>query len=145
MYASRLLDLLPLRGVRARAPARAFYVAGLGWSPLLDVPGEIVFFQVAPGQVLGFFDAEKFAADAGGGPPPVVSGVAPSPNLGSRADVDSTVALLESVGGAVVRAPSESAFGGIYNAHVRDPNGVVWEIAHNPSWSVGEDGTVSLG
>ena len=46
------------------------------------------------------------------------------------------MALLESVGGAVVKAPTESAFGGIYNAHVRDPNGVVWEIAHNPAWSV---------
>ena len=46
--------------------ARAFYVSGLGWSPLMDVPGEIVFFQIAPGQVLGFFDAEKFAADARG-------------------------------------------------------------------------------
>ncbi|GAA4346683.1 VOC family protein [Angustibacter luteus] len=125
--------------------ARAFYVAGLGWAPLLDVPGEIVFFQVAPGQVLGFFDAEKFAADAGGAVPPAVSGVTLSHNLGSRADVDSTVALLESVGGAVVRPPSESAFGGIYNAHVRDPNGVVWEIAHNRSWSVAADGTVSLG
>ena len=125
--------------------ARAFYVAGLGWEALLDVPGEIVFFQIAPGQVLGFFDAEKFAADAGGGAAPAVSGVTLSHNVGSQADVDSTVSLLESVGGAVVRAPSESAFGGIYNAHVRDPNGVVWEIAHNPSWSVGADGTVSLG
>jgi len=27
--------------------ARAFYVAGLGWEPLFDVPGEILFFQVA--------------------------------------------------------------------------------------------------
>jgi len=30
-------------------------------------------------------------------------------------------------------------------AHVADPNGVIWEIAHNPNWRVDEDGTVSLG
>ena len=28
--------------------ARAFYCDGLGWTALLDVPGEIIFFQVAP-------------------------------------------------------------------------------------------------
>ncbi|SIC64540.1 Putative glyoxalase/bleomycin resistance protein [Mycobacteroides abscessus subsp. abscessus] len=32
---------------------RHFYGA-LGWTPLLDVEGEIIFYQSAPGQVLGF-------------------------------------------------------------------------------------------
>ena len=45
--------------------ARAFYAEGLGWAPLLDVPGEILFFQVAPGLVLGLFDAGRFAEDLG--------------------------------------------------------------------------------
>ena len=48
--------------------ARRFYVEGLGWRPLLDVPGEIVFFQIAPGTVLAFFEAAKFAQDLGRGP-----------------------------------------------------------------------------
>ena len=43
--------------------ARSFYKDGLGWDPLMDVPGEIIFFQVAPGQVLGLFDARKFDQD----------------------------------------------------------------------------------
>ncbi|UKJ65076.1 hypothetical protein H1Q78_06930 [Cellulosimicrobium cellulans] len=29
--------------------------------------------------------------------------------------------------------------------HVADPNGLVWEVAHNPAWSVRADGTVDLG
>ena len=37
--------------------ARAFYRDGLGWEPLLDVPEEIIFFQVAPGLVRGLFEA----------------------------------------------------------------------------------------
>jgi catechol 2,3-dioxygenase-like lactoylglutathione lyase family enzyme len=125
--------------------AREFYVSGLGWQPLLDVPGEIVFFQIAPGQVLGFFEAGKFAADLGANAAPQVSGVTLSQNLASREDVEATVALLESVGGRVLKAPTESAFGGVFHAHMADPNGVVWEIAHNPGWSVAADGTVSLG
>lgn len=47
--------------------ARRFYVGALGWEPLLDVEGEIVFFQLGAGQVLGFFDADKFNRDLGTG------------------------------------------------------------------------------
>ena len=43
--------------------ARAFYRDGLGWEPLIDVPGEIIFFQVGPGLVLGLFEAGKFDED----------------------------------------------------------------------------------
>ena len=43
--------------------ARRFYHDGLGWTPKLDVPGEILFFQVAPELMLGLFDAEKFDQD----------------------------------------------------------------------------------
>ena len=74
--------------------ARRVYVEGLGCTPLLDVPGEVVFFQVAPGTVL--------------------------------------------------TPPGEGAFGGVFHALVRDPNGVVWEVGHNPGWSVDPDGTVRL-
>ncbi|MEP6559585.1 MAG: VOC family protein, partial [Nakamurella sp.] len=34
------------------AAARSFYQHGLHWQPLLDVPDEIVFFQIGPGLVL---------------------------------------------------------------------------------------------
>ena len=46
------------------------------------------------------------------------------------------------LGGLTVGATS--AFGGIYHAHVQDPNGIIWEIAHNPSWSIDHDGTVTI-
>ena len=52
--------------------ARRFYEA-LGWTAQLDVPGEIVFYRSAAGQLLGFFAADAFARDAGaagGSPPP---------------------------------------------------------------------------
>ncbi|WP_349902475.1 VOC family protein [Parafrigoribacterium humi] len=125
--------------------ARAFYRDGLGWDPLMDVPGEIIFFQVAPGLVLGLFDAEKFTEDLKGQAPTAVSGVTLSHNVGSPAEVDSTVQALVAAGATVLKSPQQGAFGGIYHAHVTDPNGLVWEIAHNPGWSIADDGKVSFG
>ncbi|MDO9396515.1 MAG: VOC family protein [Herbiconiux sp.] len=137
--------------------ARRFYRDGLGWEPLLDVPGEIVFFQVGHGIVLGLFDAAAFDADLESVPgdgEPAEASVAPSErrgpsgltlsqNVGSPAEVDALVERMRAAGGVVRKAPQRAAFGG-YHGHVADPNGVLWEIAFNPGWSVADDGTVSL-
>jgi catechol 2,3-dioxygenase-like lactoylglutathione lyase family enzyme len=125
--------------------ARTFYVDGLGWEPHLDVPGEIIFFQIAPGVLLGLFEASKFAADAGSeGANLAIAGFNFSQNVGSPAEVDDQVARWVECGATVTKPAQQSAFGGIYHAQVRDPNGVVWEIAHNPIWRIEADGTVVL-
>ena len=125
---------------------RSFYCDALGWTPLLDVPGEILFFQIAPGLVLGLFDAEKFDQDllrdrstTG------VSGVTLSHNVATRDDVATTLAALAAAGGTILKPAQEGAFGGIFHGHVADPNGVIWEIAHNPGWRIDDDGTVIFG
>ena len=123
--------------------ARRFYVDGLGWRPLLDVPGEILFFQVAHGLVLGLFDSAAFAEDLGLPGAPAPAGLTLSHNVPDEAAVDATVAALAGAGGTVVTPPRAAAFGG-YHGHVADPNGVVWEIAHNPGWSIDELGQVRL-
>jgi uncharacterized protein len=126
--------------------ARAFYATGLGWEPLLDVPGEIIFFQVAPGLVLALFDAAKFARDQGM-PAPLkrVQGVTLSHNVTSPDDVEATFARLLDSGGEAVKPPRDAEFGGIYHAIVHDPNGITWEIAHNPGWRITADGDVVFG
>ena len=126
--------------------ARLFYRDGLGWEPLIDVPEEIIFFQVGPGLVLGLFEAGKFDEDllrpkSTGGP----SGVTLSHNVASRAEVEAAIAKMTAAGGTVLKPAQESAFGGVFHGHVVDPNGVIWEIAHNPGWSVDDDGRVRLG
>ena len=122
--------------------ARRFYVGGLGWQPLLDVPGEIIFFQVGPGLVLGLFDLAKFDQDLGG---------QHDNHRGCRGD--GLAQRGQSRGGRRgdrrgrrrrgdrVKAPQFASFGG-YHAHFQDPNGVIWEVAHNPGWSVDDSGTV---
>ena len=125
--------------------ARAFYSDGFGWTPLLDVPGEIVFYQVGHGLALGLFDAANFAADLGRNADSVpVSGVTLSHNVDDADAVRATFEAALAAGATPLKDPQYAAFGG-FHAHVIDPNGIIWEIANNPGWSVAADGTVSLG
>ncbi|KRF08701.1 glyoxalase [Arthrobacter sp. Soil782] len=124
--------------------ARAFYRDGLGWEANLDVPGEILFYQVGPGLLLGLFDADKFAEDLGVATADAPTGVTLSHNVDSPDAVRSTVDAMTAAGGSILKQPQQGQFGGIFHAHVQDPNGVIWEIAHNPGWRISDDGTVVL-
>lgn len=124
--------------------ARAFYVTGLGWEPLMDVPGEILFFQVAPGVTLGLFDAVKFAADLNSTDVTGPAGLTLSYNVPSPDEVDRVLKTASRAGAEIVKPGQYAAFGG-YHGHFRDPGGLLWEVAHNPSWSIGPDGHVRLG
>src|SRR5215208_5495038 len=62
------IDLITL-GVPDLDTARRFYADGLGWAPLLDIPGEVVFLQVGHSRVLALFGAQDLVEDIGGGPP----------------------------------------------------------------------------
>jgi hypothetical protein len=125
--------------------ARRFYVDGLGWTPTLDVPGEIVFFQVGHGLMLGLFEAAHFSEDLGD--PATASlpirGATLSQNVDSPQAVDQVVNAAQQAGATVVKAPQYAAFGG-YHGHFADPNGIVWEVAYNPGWRVEPDGRVRL-
>lgn len=123
--------------------ALRFYRDGLDWTVFYEDPGEIIFFQIAPGLLLGLFDAEKFDQDlmrerSTNG----VSGMTLSHNVPDRESVTATLHAFEAAGGTVLKPAQEGAFGGVFHGHAADPNGVIWEIAHNPGWRIGNDGTV---
>jgi catechol 2,3-dioxygenase-like lactoylglutathione lyase family enzyme len=131
-------------GVTDLEASRAFYVRGLGWSPLLDA-GEAVFFQVGAGLVLSLYGRADLAREAGTAdgavlPPPLSL----AHNVDSEDQVDAVVAQMRAAGGVVVAAPVRTAWGG-YNAYVADPDGFRWEIAYNPGLRVDPDGTVRMG
>ncbi len=124
---------------------RQFYAA-LGWAPTLDVPGEIIFYQSAPGQLLAFFLAEKFNADlAQAADHSQVSGITLAHNVDSPDAVVELAAAMTAAGGTTLKPPQPGQFGGVFHAHIQDPNGVIWEVAHNPNWRINADGTVGLG
>lgn len=120
--------------------ATDFYTTSLGWDPIMHVEGHIAFMQIAPGTVLGLFDSKGFDADIG---VPVDRSFMLAHNVDHQDDVALVVGEMVDAGGTVLKQPQTAEFGG-YHAYVSDRAGIVWEIAHNPGWSVDDDGTVTL-
>ena len=57
--------------------------------------------------------------------------------------MDQIVGAAASAGGTVTKVPSETFYGG-YAGFFRDPDGHVWEVAHNPGFTLNADGTLTL-
>jgi hypothetical protein len=136
------VDLISL-GVRSVDASRSFYVDGLGWRVLREAPGEVVFLQANHGLVLSLWDASRMRAEAGTSGPDGVPCITLSHNLGSAAEVDAVMAEARAAGASLVAAPKTQPWGG-YTGYFADPDGFRWEVAFNPTWAVGADGTVML-
>jgi len=111
--------------------ARAFYVDGLGWTPELDVPGEVVMIRAGERLVLSLWAEAGFEQEVG----PVRRGAGVPPftlahNVATREEVDTVLAEARAAG-ASVTGPEERDWGG-YTGYFADPDGVRWEIACNP-------------
>lgn len=129
-------------GVDDLARSRAFYEA-LGWHG--QEVQETVFFQ-AGALVLVLWGREKLAADSGrpARPPDgFFDGIALAYNVRSRTDVDQVAAAAERAGATITRPAAETFYGG-YAACFADPDGHVWEIAHNPGFVLDVDGTLHV-
>ena len=120
-------------GVDDLARARAFYEA-LGWAGAEQPDDEVCFFQAA-GMVFGLWTAL-----GGHGAP----GIELAHNVRSPEEVDAVLAEAERAGGMIRRPATVMDWGGTSGAFA-DPDGYVWEIAHNPGWTVNADGTVDIG
>ena len=119
--------------------ARTFYVDGLGWEVAFE-NDEVVFVHLGHALLLGLFGAADLADDAEVEPLTPGSGsLSLARNVSTPDEVDAIIELAASVGATVVKRPQPAAFGG-YHAYFRDPDGVLWEIAHNPGFSFGPDG-----
>ena len=119
-------------GVTDLARERAFYEA-LGWQGASQPDDEICFFQ-AGGMVFGLWTRL-----GGHGAP----GIELAHNVRSPEDVTALLEAAERAGGTVVRPAATMEWGGISGAFA-DPDGYVWEVAHNPDWAIAADGTVRL-
>jgi len=119
-------------GVSDLPRARAFYEA-LGWSGARQPDDEVCFFQ-AGGMVFGLWTAL-----GGHGAP----GIELAHNVRSPEAVTEVLHEAERAGGSVVRQAAVAEWGGTTGAFA-DPDGYVWEVAHNPGWTFGPDGTIHL-
>jgi catechol 2,3-dioxygenase-like lactoylglutathione lyase family enzyme len=135
------LSLVTL-GVSDLEQARAFY-EGVGWTTGAEPGDDVVFFQ-AGGMIVALWDRAKLAEDSGVEDGGGWGGVALAYNVRSPEEVDTVLAEAESAGATIARGGAETFWGG-YSGVFIDPDGHPWEVAHNPRWTVHEDGATTLG
>jgi hypothetical protein len=122
-------------GVKDLARSIEFYEKGLGL-PRKESPPEVAFFTLN-GTWLGLYGREALAEDAqvsheGSG----FRGVALAHNLTSEAAVDQLYQEAIAAGATPVKQPQKVFWGG-YSGYFADPDGHLWEIAHNPFTWIG--------
>jgi predicted lactoylglutathione lyase len=127
-------------GVADVGVAKAFYER-LGWRVGLDVE-ETVFFQVGD-SILALWGRDKLEQDSGVVDGGGWGGVALAHNVGSRSEVDRVIEEARSAGARIGREPADTFYGGYAGVFI-DPDGHPWEVAHNPGFKLGDDGSVML-
>jgi catechol 2,3-dioxygenase-like lactoylglutathione lyase family enzyme len=122
-------------GVRDVAAAARFYEQGLGL-PRRPSPPEVAFFPLN-GSWLALWAREALAQDAavaaqGSG----FAGFALAHNVSSAQEVDAVLAQAVAAGAITTKPAQPTSWGG-YAGYFRDPDGHLWEVAHNPHFWVG--------
>jgi catechol 2,3-dioxygenase-like lactoylglutathione lyase family enzyme len=128
-------------GVSDLGRARSFYEA-LGWSTAAGPDDDVVFFQ-AGGMVMALWDRGKLAEDSAVSDAGGWGGVTLAHNVRSPEEVDAVLAEADAAGGTVAR-PGGPTFWGGYSGVFVDPEGHPWEVAHNPDWTIHDDGSITL-
>ena len=127
-------------GVHDLAASVKFYEEGLGF-PRMESPPEVAFFTLN-GTWLGLYGREALAEDAtvsaeGYG----FESFSLAHNVHSEAAVDEVINQAVSAGAVLVKKPQKVFWGG-YSGYFKDPDGHLWEVAHNPCFWVGPDETM---
>jgi predicted lactoylglutathione lyase len=133
------LSLVTL-GSRDVKRARAFYEA-LGWKTSWT-DDDVVFFQ-AGCMVVALWGRDKVAEDARVEDSGGWGGVALAYNTRSPEEGDSVLVEAKAAGAQITRPGGETFYGG-YSGVFVDLDGHAWEVAHNPHWTIGDDGSVTL-
>lgn len=129
-------------GVADVARARAFYEA-LGFKASRASQESVAFFD-AGGIILALFGRGALAEDAGvGDGPAAFSGIALAHNVREEPQVAEVLALARSAGGTITK-PAQRAFWGGMSGYFKDPDGHLWEVAHNPGFPLDEKGRVTI-
>jgi uncharacterized protein len=132
-------------GVADVGRAQRFY-EDLGWKldgGVDDDSDHVAFFQ-AGCMIVALWSRDKLAADSavddGGG----WGGVTLAYNVNSPGEVDAVIDEARAAGARIGRPGAETFWGG-YSGVFVDPDGHPWEVAHNPRWTVHDDGSTTLG
>lgn len=121
--------------------ARRFYEA-LGWVAT-GSPPEVTFYRM-DGMALGLFGLDDLAKDQGRPGAPLGTGAMTlAQNFPDRPSVDAAWSRAMDAGATPLKDPEEVFWGG-YSGYYADPDGHVWEIAHNPFWPIDDEGRITI-
>ncbi len=114
-----------------------FYRDGLGF-PQMESPPSVAFFTLN-GSWLGLYEYKALAddanvADEGNG----FRRFTLAHNVPSEAEVNQVLEHAVAQGAELVK-PAQKVFWGGYSGYFRDPDGFLWEVAHNPFFWIGPD------
>ncbi len=125
-------------GVADVERSAAFYES-LGWRRV-DSPDGVVAFDLI-GQTLGLYPRDMLARDMGLEPGDIggFSGITLAHNVPEKDDVTRLYDKALAAGARGIKPPHDIFWGG-HIAYVADPDGHVWEIAHNPFSPLGPNG-----
>lgn len=119
-------------GVADLERAVRFYQDCLGL-PRLPTPPSVAFFELGR-TWLALWARESLAADAGVSSEGAgFRGLALAHNVRSPAEVDALLARVAECGGSVTKRGQPTDWGG-YAGYFSDPDGFLWEVAHNPEF-----------
>jgi uncharacterized glyoxalase superfamily protein PhnB len=120
-----------------------FYQDVLGWKPFTVVPNQIAFFNVHS-LVFSICAYSELSEDTG---TPLITkpylGVTLAQNVADEATVDEIFSQIRKGGGTILKEPTHASWGG-YSGYFTDPEGHLWEVAHNPQFEYDEHGIMIL-
>ena len=124
-------------GVEDLTGSTAFWEA-MGWRRA-ETPDGVAAFDMA-GLCVALYPREKLAADLGMEGGRLGTGLATyAYNVREKAEVAGVLAAVEAAGGRVVKAAADTEWGG-HAGYFADPDGHLWEVAHNPFSPLGPAG-----
>lgn len=122
-------------GVRDLPRSIAFYEQGLGL-PRMDSPPAVAFFTLN-GTWLGLYGRDALAQDASVTADSAgFAGFSLAHNVSTGHEVDQVMAQAARAGANITK-PAHKADRGGYAGYFSDPDGYLWEVAHNPLFWVG--------
>lgn len=122
--------------------ALAAFYGRLGWTPGFR-NDEVAFIQLN-GVILALWRRDRFARELGVPPERLrPGGTALAHNVRTREEVDHLLEAARQAGATVVQPARDAEWGG-RSGHFEDPEGFLWEIAWNPQWPIGPDGSIRM-
>jgi uncharacterized protein len=115
----------------------------LGWRRSMAPAEGILFFQ-AGGLALALYPREELAKDANVAPEGHgFKAISLAYNVRHRSEVEAVLQEARAAGATVVK-PAQEAFWGGYAGYFADPDGLLWEVAWNPSFAIAADGSIRI-